>query len=219
MADPSGLDDLEAELRRMEEELAALKGKKPEKKAKKPKEAPPSEAPAPTVATPEPAAAPKKRFGLPKFGKKGEAPVPEPIAAEPVDALAETAVVAPAPVGSPPAAAPEALAPLVAPAPISTPSGRWRREGRAWVLQNPSREPVHLRRVLDADGRVVSEGPAPPELFAPRPVERLSSYERPAPEVATEPEAGPAPDKPLHSLAEKLGAKRKKGLFGRKKGD
>lgn len=209
VADPSGLDDLEAELRRMEEELAALKGKKPEKKAKR-KEAPPTEV-ASEAAPAVPPEAPKKRFGLPKFGKKGEAPVPDPVAAE---SVAPEAALAP-----PPAEAAREPAQREASrdaAVASTPSGRWRREGRVWVLQNPPREPVHLRRVLDADGRVVREEPAPPEMFAPR---AHTSEAATAEAIEVPPAPQDAPEKPLHSLAERLGAKRKRGLFGRKKGD
>lgn len=218
VADPSGLDDLEAELRRMEEELAALKGKKPDKK--KAKTPPPTEVPtsaAPASATAE---APKKRFGLPRFGKKDEAPVPPPMEAT-VDALPV------APVEAAPPAADDAHATTEAPAAAiptptlitSTPSGRWRREGTAWVLQNPPREPVHLRRVLDAVGRVLREEPAPPELFAPpRPPPVEEAGEPPA-EAAPEAPLYPEAEKPLHTLAERLGGKKKKGLFGRRKGD
>lgn len=192
MADPTGLDELEAELRRMEEELAALQGAKKEKKAKKAK---PEPAPVEAVAE-APPAEPKKRFALPKLGrKKDEAPVlatetgaPEPAAAPLAD-------------DTPPAA-------RVEPPPVAGVSGRWSREGAAWVLTVPRGEPTVVRRVLDRDGNVIEEVAASAEMLAsPRPV----------PVEIGEPMEAPAEDRPLHTLAEKLGGKKKRGLFGRKK--
>lgn len=217
MADPSGLDDLEAELRRMEEELAALQGKGGKKQRGK-EPAPSAEgaaqAPAEGAAPPEPAAK-RKLGGL--FGRKAREDV-APRDVVPVPAPPEERVLGgmtPAPIAAPLA---DTL-PVVAQPLFLAASGRWRQEGRAWVLRGDA-EPQVLRRVLDSDGRLVSEEPATRDLLAAAPEPRDAEAAPAAP-----PAAAPEPsERPLHALAERLGQrkekqKQRKGLFGRKKGD
>jgi len=208
----------------MEEELAALQGKGAKKKRAKEaaRGSEPARSSEPSVAAPEPASAKRRLAGL--FSRKPTEDVPGrgivPVPAPPEERILAHGMT-PAPMAAPLA---ETMSAVEQPR-FLAPTGRWRQEGKTWIVRGDA-EPQVLRRILDAEGRVVSEEPAGREILASAPEPRESRLfpDEPAPDEGAGAAPDEGPERPLHTLAERLGArkekeKKRKGLFGRKKGE
>lgn len=209
------VEELDAELARLEAELAAMEsGTEAPKAKKKPKKAPPPEPEAAPEAPAEPAP-PKEGRKLPFGRRKASGETPDVSPAPPKEGRKlpfgrRKSPEGPAPDAAPSAAPPETPLPPPPPPEPAGPVTAWEHRGGAWRAspQGPSKVEI-VRREVDATGRVLQEQQvgeemvAPPDAAPPAAAEGRFSFRRrkaaaeeaPAP-VAAEGAPPAAPGKP-----------------------